>query len=703
MRRLRKVGPPVLVLVVLIAWPTLAAGDGGPTGLTIEDLARMHRVSDLATAPSGGRVAYLLSVPRIPFVEDDGPAWHELHVLEADGSSRPLVTGHQRIEEIAWTPDGRSITFLSERHGSEHPTLWRLPIDGGEARPLLDLGHGIVSYEMAPDGRRLAVLVARPSSDEREALEEAGFTQEIFEEDVSPVELWIATGEGWGDEDPAANPKGVAEASRQIAIDGSVRGMRWSPGGDRLVVEVSPTSLVDDTIMRTRLRVIDAASGEVVARFDNPGKLGDVAWSPEGHHLAMISAADLADPREGRLMVVAAEGGEPRDLMPALEAHVGAFAWRDAKTLLALVRQGVETWVAEVPLAGGGPRVLVPTGGPLVEDLSLGADGTLAVIASTPRHDSELYRLEEGELVRRTESNPWLASRRLAPQEIVRWKARDGLELEGLLIRPMDEREGERHPLVMVVHGGPEAHNANGWLTSYSRPGQVLAARGVAVFYPNYRASTGRGVAFSKLDHYDPGGKEFDDLVDGVDHLIANGLVDGERVGVTGGSYGGYATAWCATYFSHRFAAAVMSVGITDKIFAAGAADIPTELYHVHLREWPWENWDHYAERSPIRHVEKHRTPLLIAHGTADTRVHPGNSLVLYRFLKILDQAPVRLIWYPGERHGNRRAASRLDFSLRLVRWMEHYLLGEGGEKPAADIDYPRFGTDEGVEPGTEE
>jgi dipeptidyl aminopeptidase/acylaminoacyl peptidase len=287
-----------------------------------------------------------------------------------------------------------------------------------------------------------------------------------------------------------------------------------------------------------------------------------------------------------------------------------------------------------------------------------------------------------------SDSNPWLGERRLAAQEIVRFEARDGMDLEGLLIRPLEPEAGERVPLVLVVHGGPEAHFANGWLTVYSRPGQVLAARGLAVFYPNYRGSTGRGLEFAKTSQADPAGKEFDDLIDAVDHLIAIGLVDKDRVGVTGGSYGGYATAWSSTRYSERFAAGVMFVGISEKVAKLGTSDIPVELYSVHARRWPWENWQLHLERSPVYWVEKARTPLLILGGDADTRVHPSQSLVLYRYLKILGNAPVRYVIYPGERHGNRKAAARLDYSLRSVRWLEHYLMGPGGEPPAHEVDY---------------
>jgi dipeptidyl aminopeptidase/acylaminoacyl peptidase len=289
---------------------------------------------------------------------------------------------------------------------------------------------------------------------------------------------------------------------------------------------------------------------------------------------------------------------------------------------------------------------------------------------------------------RLTDSNPWLKGLRFAKQEVVKHTARDGLELEGILVRPLDEKPGQRYPLVLTVHGGPEAHVPNGWTTLYHGLGQVGAARGMAVFYPNYRGSTGRGVAFSEMGQKDAAGKEFDDLVDAVDHLVKSGLVDTKKVGVTGGSYGGYATAWCSTYFTDRFAAGVMFVGLSDLVSMSGTSDIPYEMYLVHNRKWLWDDWDYFQKRSPILHVEKARTPLLILHGKADPRVHPGQSLELYRHLKVLGKTPVRLVLYPGEGHGNRRAASRLDYNLRLLQWMEHYLKGPGGAPPPARLDY---------------
>jgi dipeptidyl aminopeptidase/acylaminoacyl peptidase len=196
-------------------------------------------------------------------------------------------------------------------------------------------------------------------------------------------------------------------------------------------------------------------------------------------------------------------------------------------------------------------------------------------VASTPEHPAEVYTLEDGRKVnvtKRTDNNTWLASRKLGKQEVITYKTRDGqYEIDGMLIYPVNYQAGTRVPVITVVHGGPEAHYSNGWLTAYSMPGQMAAARGYAVFYPNYRGSTGRGTAFTYSSQGDMAGKEFDDIVDGIDYLIAQGIADKNRIGVTGGSYGGYASAWMSTYYSDRFAAAVMFVGISNNLSKWGA------------------------------------------------------------------------------------------------------------------------------------
>jgi dipeptidyl aminopeptidase/acylaminoacyl peptidase len=661
----------IAMMSIAVATPAAAADDT----ITADDIARTRWVTSARISPDGALVAYVLSVPRTPCEDDDGGAWAELHVAGPRGRTRPFVTGEVHVGGIDWTPDGTGISFLAKRGKDEHRSLYVIPVDGGEARRVLSHDEGISAYSWSPDGARVAFLAREEEDKTRKKLERKGFKAEAYEEAWRPVRVWIA------------KPDAEDDEPRALEIEGSASELHWSPKGDRLAVAVSPTPSVDDVYMYRKVRVVDAETGETLVRFDNPGKLGPVAWSPDGEHLAIVSAEDLNDPAPGRL-VLGAMDGELRDLLPDFEGHVTAARWIDPDTILVVADQGTLSVVATIEIESGSARTVVAPGGPVLGGVSLSGDGTKAAfVGESPAHPPEVFvRAEAGEPVRWTDSNPWLADKRLAPQEIVAYEARDGLKVEGILVRPLDENEGSTYPLVVIVHGGPEGHLRHGWVTSYSRPGQLLAARGFAVFYPNYRGSTGRGVEYTKLHQADYAGGEFNDVVDGVEHLVASGLVNRNRVGVTGGSYGGFATAWCATALSEHFAAGVMFVGISDHVSKAGTTDIPHEMYEVHARKWPWEAWDWYRERSPLYHVRKAKTPLLILHGENDTRVDPSQSMMLYRFLKLLDQAPVRLILYPGEGHGNRKAAARLDYTLRLVRWMERYLVGPGGDPPPVEL-----------------
>jgi len=658
-------------------------------------VATLQSVGSVAVSPDGNLAAYVLAVPRRPLRDESGGSWTELHVLDLNesGSSRPYITGEVNIGRPVFRGNDE-ILFTSRRGSDKTTALWGIPVGGGESRKLVEHEVGVGSWALSPDGGRIAFLAREKTAKEREKLRDQGFNQEIHEEDRPLTRLWIA-------DVPALDDAGEGEQAKPVLVDdveGSVLSVVWSPAGGRLAAVTTPTALIDDSYTSKSVVVVDAPAGgevSVASTVRAVGKLGAVAWSPDGQTIAAISAEDENDPSEGRLIVRAATSGESVDLLPDLQGHVTGFAWEDGEHLLYSAAVGTLATLGRVSTDGQATTLIEP-GGPVALGFSRARDaGVLALAADDPLHPREIYRYDPAEPgkppVRMTNSNPWLDELTLARQEIIRHDTPDGLELEGLLIYPLDYEAGKRYPLILNVHGGPESHHSHGWLTSYSNLGQLAAARGFAVFYPNYRGSTGRGVEFSKLGQAAAAGPEFEDLITAVDHLIEIGLVDRDRVGITGGSYGGYASAWGATFYSDRFRAAIPFVGISNNISKMGTTDIPEEMHLVHHRKRLWDDWDYFAKSSPIYYIERNRTPTLILHGKDDPRVHPGQSLELYRHLKTLDQAPVRLVLYPGEGHGNRRSSARLDYMLRTLRWMEHYLTGPGGEPPPHEIDYAAY------------
>lgn len=650
-----------------------------------QDVETLRAVTSAVLSPDGKRVAYTLAVPRTAWKDEDGTPWIELHVLDVDGGdSRAFVTGKVNVGRIAWTPDSKAVAYLAKREGDKETALYQIPMDGGESRKVASLATSISSFSFSPDGREVALVATEAASKERKAREEKGFKQQVYEEDNLYARVWIAS------------TKEGAPAPRRLDVEGHVHQCVWSPVDTRLALAVAPTPLVDDEYMRTRVRVVDSKDGTVLHRIENPGKLGTIGWTPDAKWVATIQATDVHDPAATTFVAWSSDPNTGtqmiQPLSPDWQGAAVAFDFQPDGHALIVAAKGCETSYEKVNFANVGvQKTLVPAGTAIFVSASVSNDGqTAAFVGHTPLHPPEVWTMKHGDAgpKRRTNSNPHLDGLPFAEQEVVRWKARDGLELEGVLVRPANEEAGKRYPLILSVHGGPEAHESNGWSTNYSRPGQIAAARGYAVFYPNYRGSTGRGVAFQKSSQGDPAGKEFDDLVDAVDHLVKSGLVDRAKVGVTGGSYGGYATAWCSTKLTEHFAAGVMFVGISDKFSKFGTTDIPEEEFNVHALKRVWDVPEFARERSPITYAGSSKTPLLILHGKDDPRVDPGQSRTMYRHMKLRSQAPVRLVLYPGEGHGNRKAAARLDYAVRMMQWFDHYLLGAGGAMPPYEVDY---------------
>jgi len=645
--------------------------------LSLEETVALKRVSAVAMSPTGDAVAYTLSVPREPYVDDDGEAWSELYVVAANapGSDpRPFVTGEVQVRDFAWAADGESIFFTAKRDpDADFVSLWEIALDGGEAVERHAHVNDIGSIHPSPDGETLAFIAAEASPTKKEELAEKGFRAVVYEESVPVRRVWLldlATGE--------------AEARD---LPGSASDLRWAPGGGRYAVALAPTPLVDDSYTSRDVHIIDADAGKVVARVGSIGKLGEFAWSPDGERIAYIGSVDIHDPREGRLFVVPAEGGERVELLPDYPGHVRQIGWAADNRIRYIGHRGLWSEFATVAADEPRPAGAAPQSGPILRSMDgvPGADGVVFV-ADTPSHPPEVYAMTAEGPARLTDSNPWLAERTLGRQETMTYEARDGLEIEAVLIRPLEE--SGRHPLIVFVHGGPEAHYSNGWMSDYSKPAHTMAAEGYAVVYPNYRGSTGRGVGFSKMGQQDYAEEEFNDLVDAKDAVVEMGLADPERVGISGGSYGGYASMWAASALTEHFAGAVAFVGISNQVSKFGTGDIPWEMYYVHSRQWPWEDWMWMLERSPVYHAGKTKTPLLIMAGDKDPRVHPSQSLEMYRHVRLRTDTPVRLVWYPEEVHGNRRTAAQLDYAMRFERWMNHFVKDRGEELPPWQLDH---------------
>ena len=400
-----------------------------------------------------------------------------------------------------------------------------------------------------------------------------------------------------------------------------------------------------------------------------------MAVSPDGKQLAFLGAISLNDPLAQSLFTVPSDGGTLRFLTQNVASSGTWVDWINNKTLALLSVKGTQTVLSRVD-AGNGKMKDIMAGGPIMQSIDLNSKtGRFAAVAHAHKHPNEVFsgKTDSDKMERLTNHNPWMKSNRIARQEVIEWLGADGWRIEGVLTYPLYYKAGQKYPLVLQIHGGPEGVSLNGWTTGAGYPVQVLAGEGYFVLQPNYRGSGGRGVAFSKADHDDLGGKEFEDVLAGVDTLIERGFVDGERIGTGGWSYGGYFSAWAATRHSERFKASVVAAGISNWISFAGTTDIPHEMSLVHWNSYWHTQRDLHWERSPSYYIKNANTPTLVIHGMSDVRVHPEQGIQLYTALK-LKKVPTQLVLYPRQPHGLVERAHQLDYIKRVIEWFNKYL-----------------------------
>ena len=649
--------------------------------ITLKQIVETRHVGDTKVSPDGKHIAYIQVVPRETYIDDDGKPYTELHVTDVNGNSRRFITGKQRVGSIAWGANSQFIYFVAQRNKDTHVGIYRIAIDGGEAEKIVTSASDISAFTINKEQSKLVYLAKPKKEKSKDKLKEKGFKAKVYEESLKTTSAYMV--------DLTNN----SVEHLKLNVDEHILSIQYHPKSDKLLMRVTPTALIDDQYVASQYRIYKQ-NGDLVKAIKTQGKLGMASWSNNGQYVALIGSENINDPAAGRLMVAESRTGKIVKSIDNYAGHVKGLQWISDYQLAFLGHVGTQSEVSVLNLDSGAVAKRIQNTDELINYIHADTFGNVMVgISSSDSHPKEVIHLSENKVNRLTDVNPWLKNIKMPKQETVNFKARDGLDLQGVLIYPTEYKKRKRYPLIMMVHGGPESHVSDGWLDRYSYPIKYAAANGFAVFLPNYRGSTGRGVAFSKLGQADHAGGEFNDLVDAITHLSKMRIIDKKRVGITGGSYGGYASAWAATALSEHFAASVMSVGISNQLSKFGTTDIPKEMYNVHSRNYPWDKWQWMLERSPIYHTDKAKTPILIMHGDSDTRVHPSQSMELYRYIKTRTETPVRLVFYPGEGHGNKKSAAQLDYSMRLMRWMEFYLKGKnkGIKKPNYEIDHTLF------------
>ncbi len=664
---------PVLIL-------TTPAAAQAKRLVTVADLDSLRDVSDPQLSPDGAWVAYSVSAVDTAHDADDSDIW----MTSWDGSRSIRLTRSSAGEHTPrWSPDGRSIAFLSSRDDPlESDQLWILAREGGEAERVTDLPGGVSDYAWSPDGRRLALIV---SDSDSEAHAKGDTTTK------TPKPIVIDRFQFKEDETGYLTDRrdhlyllDLATKKAEPLLSGDYDEMfpSWSPDG-RSIAFVSKRDADPDRSANYDVWVVEAKAGAQPRQLttfkgsdDDPGWGGrGPSWSPDGRYLAYIQGGppDLIYYASQRVAVVPAAGGAARVLTPGLDRQVLTPTWSaDGSAVLFLLEEDRVYQLARVPLAGG-PVERVLEGRQAVADLSMSRDGRAAVLTSNPRTPSEIYAVERDTLRRLTHQNDaWLDRVKLGAVEEIAVKSKDGTPIHGFMVTPPGYQPGRRYPTILRIHGGPVWQLFNDFANF---DWQILAAEGYVVVGMNPRGSSGRGEKFARAIWASWGRKDTEDVLAGVDYLVAKGVADPARLGIGGWSYGGILTDNVIAR-DPRFKAATSGAGQGNALAGYGTDQYVRE-YEAELGK-PWEKLDTWIKNSyPLLHADRIVTPTLFLCGDADFNVPLLNSEQMYQALKSLGR-DTQLIIYPGEPHELHKPSNRRDRMQRYLDWYGKYLRPDG-------------------------
>ncbi len=678
----------VLLLAALL--PTVAArGAERPAErrpLTVEDLWGLARVSDPQPSPDGARVAFVAT--RYDLEANRGN--HDLYLVSSSGGEpRRLTTGDGPDLHPRWLPDGRALLFLSSRGDDEASQVYRLPLDGGDPERLTDYPSGVSGFWIAPDGRSLALTTeVFPDCVDLECTrtrltEQRESGVEALVVDRLPYRVWNAVRRGPVSHlflHPLADggtPRDLTPGPHDCPpIDlGTAHDVAFAPDGAFLAYVLNAERDVAWSTNNDVWEIPLARGGAVRQVSTGPGNDAGPAYSPDGRWLAWLSmerAGFEADRR--RVLLQDRESGEVRELAAELDRSPGELCWApDSTGLYFVASDRGRVRVFRVDLAGGAAR-------PVAEDASYGSvavlPGGAALVAVRQSHADppEVVRVElsSGAVTPLGRLNDERLAGIAMPHAQEFWfDGAGGDPVHGFLLEPAERRPaGRKLPVVFVLHGGPQGSFDDGFHFRWNL--QLLTSPGYAVVAINFHGSMGFGQAFVDAVSGDWGGAPYEDVMAGVDHVLATfPELDGGRLAAIGASYGGYLVNWILGH-SDRFRCLVSHAGVSELWSKYGSTD---ELW---FPEWefggtPWGNPEAYDRWSPLRYAASFRTPTLVSHGEGDFRVLYTQGTAIFAALQ-RQGVPSRLLLFPDEDHFVRKPKNALLFWRTLFDWLATYL-----------------------------
>lgn len=635
--------------------------------LTALDLLKVAGIGAPRISPDGLSVAYTVSETKMEKDKEWKSATQVWVVAITGEKPRQFTRGEKSSSAPEWSADGNMLAFLSDREKDGERQVWMMQADGGEAWVVTTHKGGVSGFRFSPDGKQLLLSATdQPSKDEEDRKKVKDDTM-VIDHDIKMTHLWL-----WNIE--KKDEKRLTEGNFTVSDP------QWSPDGTRITYTTRPTPRADDGSL-SDVWVLTVAGGEKKKLVTEAGASDLARWSPDGSWIAYIRNPD-ADGGVSTtfLNLIPASGGTPKQLTTKFDLSVGTPVWsRDSRTIYfsTNVLEAIEVYSCDV--SNGSVKQLSRRGGSTgITEIS--RDGkTIVGTASGPGQPTELYKTSAGfaSFASLTDHNAWLKDYALADTEIVKWKSKDGAEIEGLLTKPVGYEAGKKVPFLLNPHGGPTGASIN----NFSGTVQVLAANGFAVLQPNFRGSTGKGLAFAQANKNTWGKGDYEDCMTGVDTMIASGIADPDRLGAFGWSYGGYMTFWILTQ-TDRFKAVSPGAGLTNIYSMYSQTDIHRYLHWFYTDKAPWEAQDLYWDRSPMKYVGNVKTPTMIMHGQVDTRVPIAQAQEFYQAL-VERKVPVEFVVYPRENHGFTEPRHNLDRVRRYVRFFAKYLNAPVVTEPA--------------------
>ena len=649
-----------LILIFCLSVTLLLAVQEQNRNITPQDIVSVREVADPELSPDGKWVAFVVREPsgrNRPEEALNSDIW--MVAFDGNSSPRKYAFGPKQESMPRWSPDGRDLAFLSNRAEGGKNQIYLMSTLGGEAEAITMVPEAVEAFQWHPDSKRIAFTTRDLLGSEEKKRHAEGDDEQVVDEKFQHIRLHMID----------LNSREVKAISLETE---DVNDFDFSPDGFRIDMAVSPTPEIDDIFFRSSL---------VVINFDGSGRMelneksyGNVRWSPDGSrilHLSPVGRGIAYFPQ-----VITLSGRTVERLAENYHGVVWEMDWLPDGRIVVSSQEGAQGILAVMQVNPFRVLTLKRVGRPytFLRTFSLSANGKrIAFLDADPDSAPDVWCMEtDGSRLKQiSDANPQLASLTFVATEIIEWKSKDENPVEGILVKPVGYVQGKRYPLVVQIHGGPDWSWWNGWHASWHEWAQLLASNGYAVLLPNPRGSQAYGQRFLEGNVNDWGGRDFVDIMAGVDHLISMGIADAQRLGIGGWSYGGFMTAWAITQ-TPRFRAAVMGAGLSNLTSQYGTHDIPTYM-RMYFESSPYEGRVLYEQRSPIHFMQNVRTPTLIVHGAEDKRVPRSQAQEFYQALRSRE-VTTRLVLYPREPHEINEQAHRLDLLQRVLGWFDQYL-----------------------------